>query len=73
MTVGELREKLKGVADDVEVVGMGHFGEGVRVSSCCCGVHENVHVGVAGGWRTDGPASKIVFEIPVADIGEDPD
>ena len=71
MTVKELRKKLEGVSDDLELVVVGYFGEGIRVDTY--------------GWRVgrrrvipyywhdyELHEEQDVFEIPFTDRGESP-
>ena len=72
MTVKELREKLEGVSDDLELVVVGYFGEGIRVDTY--GWRVGRRQVVNSHWScTDDLEEQGVFEIPFTDLGEAPD
>lgn len=75
MTVGDLKKKLEDVDDDLEIVAMGYFGEGIRYDTYGWDVRSGVGVcNYNWEWReaVSGPKQK-VFVIPSVDIGEIPD
>ena len=73
MLVKDLKKALENVPDDLEVVALGHFGEGVRAGEPYdYRVCENVKV-VNYGWSDHGKTHKQVFVIPTADIGPVPE
>ena len=65
MTVGDLKKKLEGVDDSLELVVLGHFGEGVPVESWGWTKMRNVNV-------EGGEPYSDVFEVPFTSIGEEP-
>lgn len=73
MTIGELRERIKDLDDNIEVVAMGHFGEAVRLTGYGFCVHKGPNRLVEYGWQDGGEETEgNVFAIPVADIGPEP-
>ena len=69
MLVGELRKLLDHFPDDAEVVVIGHFGEGIRMSKPY--IKLNVEVGDAY-YSKDRVENKIVCAFDDVDIGEEP-
>ncbi len=73
MTIKELRKKIEGLDDGVEVVAMGHFGEAIRLSDFGFCVNKGPNRLVDYGWQDGGKNTEDeVFTIPVADIGPEP-
>ena len=73
MTIGEIREKIEGLADDMEVVAIGYFGEAVHLSDYGFRVRSGPNRLVESGWDFGGEMVGDVFTIPVANVGPVPD
>lgn len=72
LTVGELRKKLENLPDDMKVVVIGHFGEGIRVRDFGCKLRDSCQV-VDSYWEDyGGKELEDVFEIPHTEIGDEP-
>jgi len=74
MTVRELREKLEGLDDGMEVVAVGYFGEAIRLHAGDFRVSKGPNQLVEYGWQRNAPMiPDDVFVVPVADVGPEPD
>lgn len=73
MTVGELKELLKELPEDMPVVTVGHFGESVKRDPYDFEVKRGPNTLVDYGWQRDGEEiEEAVFNVSNADIGEIP-
>lgn len=76
MTIGELRDKIEALPDDMEVVVIGHFGEAIRKSPYTFRVVDRQPLPIHDTWEDyNGTTDEYVevFEIANTDLGEEPD
>lgn len=73
MKVIDLRKALEGVPDNLEVVVIGHFGEGIRINPSGIRIRKKVNVVDAWWDWKNNKNIETVLALPGVDIGPEPD